>query len=114
MAEFFEMSSTRVFTPGNSVESFCFDPVHHRLIVTSHYGQIKMFEVNNSMLVDLWTEEMNDAIPRAMLFVDKGNSMIVYGLETGTAWVLVFIGDAQDLTHSTEHAMIRKQQLKNS
>jgi len=46
---------------------------------------IKMYEVNAGMLIDLWIEEMNDAIPRVALFVDKGNSVIVYGLETGTA-----------------------------
>ncbi|KAF8814865.1 WD40 repeat-like protein [Phlegmacium glaucopus] len=74
----------RVFSPGDSVESFCFDPVHHHLIVTSHFSQIKMYKVNAGMLVDLWIEEMNDAIPRTALFVDKGNGMIVYGLETGT------------------------------
>jgi hypothetical protein len=80
-----EVSCTPVFTAGDSVESFCFDPVHLRLVVTSHYGQIKMYEVNAGMLIDLWTEEMNDAIPRATLFVDKGSSVIVYGLETGKA-----------------------------
>ena len=71
--------------PGDSVESFCFDPVHQRLIVTSHFGMIQMYEVNAGMLIDLWTEEMKDAIPRVTLFVDKGNSVIVYGLETGIA-----------------------------
>jgi hypothetical protein len=80
-----EISCTRVFTPGDSVESFCFDPVHHRLIVTSHFGQIKMYEVNAGMLIELWTEEMTDAIPRVALFADKGNNVIVYGLETGAA-----------------------------
>lgn len=80
-----EISCTRVFTPGDSVESFCFDPVHHRLVVTSHFGQIKMYEVNAGVMTDLWTEEMDDAIPRVTLFVEKGSSVIVYGLETGTA-----------------------------
>lgn len=109
-----EISSTRVFTTGDSVESFCFNPVHHHLIVTSHFGQIKMYKVNTSMLVDLWTEEMIDVIPRVTLFVDKGNSVMVYGLETGTAWVLlVFTRGAKGLTHSTEHAMIHRQRLRN-
>lgn len=53
--------------------------------MTSHYGQIKMYEVNAGTLVELWMEEMDDAIPHATLFVDKGNSVMVYGLETGTA-----------------------------
>jgi hypothetical protein len=80
-----EISCTPVFTPGDSIESFCFDPVHHRLIVTSHFGQIRMYEVTAGMLIDLWTEEMSNAIPRVALFMDKGNSITVYGLETGTA-----------------------------
>ena len=83
-----EISSARVFTPGDSVESFSFDPVHHRLIVTSHHGQIKRYEVQNGMLVDLWPEEMDDAIPRATRFTDRGDNVLVYGLETGTVYVL--------------------------
>ena len=50
----------------------------------SHFGQIKMFEVNAGMLIDLWIEEMSDAMPHVTLFVDKGKGMIVYGLETGS------------------------------
>jgi hypothetical protein len=46
-----------------------------------------MYEVNVGMLIDLWTEEMPDAIPRASLFMDKGNSVMVYGLETGKVYV---------------------------
>jgi hypothetical protein len=109
-----EISCTPVFTPGDSVESFSFDSVHHRLIVTSHFGQIKMYEVNAGMLVDLWTEDMTDAIPRATLFMDKGNSVMVYGLETGKVWVfLIFTKGTKGLTHSTEYAAIHKQRLKN-
>ena len=59
-----EISCTRVFTPSDSVESFSFDSVHHRLVITSHFGQIKMYEVDAGTLKDLWTEEMDDAIPR--------------------------------------------------
>jgi hypothetical protein len=44
-----------------------------------------MYEVNAGMLVDLWTEEMGDAIPCATLFMDKGDNVMVYGLETGVA-----------------------------
>jgi hypothetical protein len=102
-----------VFTPGDSVESFSFDYVHSRLIVTSHYSQIKMFEVNAGMLIDLWTEEMSDAIPRATLFMDKGSSVMVYGLETGRAWVSLVFTKGANADHSTEHAAIRKQQPKN-
>jgi hypothetical protein len=85
-----EISCASIFTPGDSVEDFCFDPVHHRLVATSHFGQIRMYEIKAGMLIDLWTEDMNDAIPRATLFMDRGNSIMVYGLETGRAWVMMF------------------------
>ena len=95
-----EISCTPVFTSGDSVESFSFDSVHNRLIVTSHFGQIKMYEVNAGMLIDLWTEEMCDAIPRGTVFMDRGNTVMVYGLETGKACVLVFTrGTNADLQH---------------
>ena len=51
--------------------------------MTSHFGQIKMYEVHVGMMTDLWTEEMSNAIPCVTLFVDKGNNVMVYGLETG-------------------------------
>jgi hypothetical protein len=47
-----------------------------------------MYEVKNGMLVDLWTEDMDDAIPRATRFTDRGDNVLVYGLETGTVYVL--------------------------
>ena len=102
-----------MFTPGDSVEIFSFDYVHSRLIVTSHYGQIKMFMVNASMLIDLWTEEMSDAIPHVTLFMDKGSSVMVYGLETGRVWVSLVFTKGANTDHSTEHAVICKQQPKN-
>jgi hypothetical protein len=43
-----------------------------------------MYEVDAGMMIDLWTEEMNNTIPCVTLFVDKGKSVVVYGLETGT------------------------------
>lgn len=32
---------------------------------------------------DLWEERVEDAIPRGISFADKGNSVMIYGLETG-------------------------------
>ena len=55
--------------------------------MTSHHGQIKMYEGKNGMLLDLWTEDMDDAIPRATWFTDRGDNVLVYGLETGTVYV---------------------------
>jgi hypothetical protein len=43
-----------------------------------------MYEVDAGIMIDLWTEGMNNVIPRVTLFVDKGKSVVVYGLETGT------------------------------
>ena len=54
----------------------------------------KAAAVGSQMLVDssiignlneLWKEEIEDAIPRAVSFVDKGNNVMIYGLETGAA-----------------------------
>ena len=64
------------------------------------------------MLIDLWTEEMSDAIPRVTLFMDKGSSVMVYGLETGRAWVSLVFTKGANTDHSTEHAAIHKQQPK--
>ena len=96
------MSNSRAFPAGDSVESFAFDPIRHRLALTSHNGMIKMYQFENGkaaavgsqMLVDssnignlneLWKEEIEDAIPRAVSFVDKGNNVMIYRLETGAA-----------------------------
>lgn len=94
------MSNSRAFPAGNSVESFGFDPIQHRLAVTSHHGIIKMYQFNNGKttsayevgclltsnlggISDLWEERVEDAIPRGISFADKGNSVMIYGLETG-------------------------------
>lgn len=37
---------------------------------------------------DLWEERVEDAIPRGISFADKGNSVMIYGLETGAVWAL--------------------------
>jgi hypothetical protein len=34
-------------------------------------------------ITDLWKEEIQDAISHAILFADRGDSVIIYGLETG-------------------------------
>ena len=43
------------------------------------------------MLVDLWTEEMIDVIPRVTLFVDKGNSVDGVWIRDGHSMGLVGI-----------------------
>ena len=42
-----------------------------------------LVDIDLGSVTDLWKEDIQDAIPRAILFVDKGNSIIIYGLETG-------------------------------
>lgn len=42
-----------------------------------------LLTLNSGTVTDLWKEEFRDAIPRAISFADKGNSVVVYGLETG-------------------------------
>lgn len=32
---------------------------------------------------DMWSDEMKEAIPRAVFFSDRGNRVMIYGLETG-------------------------------
>ncbi|PPQ97700.1 hypothetical protein CVT26_001883 [Gymnopilus dilepis] len=82
-AEFVEAWSLSVFSAGDSVEAFSFDPVHQRLAVGSHYGQIKLLRCQNGKFVEVWQDELRDAIPRAILFSDNGRSVNIFTLETG-------------------------------
>lgn len=43
-----ELSSTSVFAAGDSVEAITYDLEHRRAVVTSHYGQIKLFTVERN------------------------------------------------------------------
>ena len=36
---------------------------------------------------DMWSDEMKEAIPRAVFFSDRGNRVMIYRLETGIVWV---------------------------
>jgi hypothetical protein len=48
--------------------------------------EAKCFLTSNiGNLNEIWKEEIQDAIPRAVSFVDKGNNIMIYGLETGAA-----------------------------
>ena len=38
-----EATTTRAFDWGDSVEAIAFDPVLRRLLVSSHYGKIRMY-----------------------------------------------------------------------
>ncbi|KAJ3500742.1 hypothetical protein NLJ89_g9654 [Agrocybe chaxingu] len=60
MLDFQQISSTRVSSPGDSVEHF--------------------FESGN--LVQLWGEELSETIPRAVIFVDKGKTLVTFAMES--------------------------------
>jgi hypothetical protein len=38
-----ETGATKAFTSGDPVEATAFDPVHKRVLVSSHYGVIRMY-----------------------------------------------------------------------
>ena len=56
-----EASSTRAFYEGDPVEAIAYDPTGRRLLVSSHYGTIRMyyFDINGSSVYILRTYEMN-------------------------------------------------------
>lgn len=100
---FVEVCDTQVFSLGDSVEALAFDIAHRRLVATSHNGSIKMFcldrdgryslsaellNVDSSCIpgvlpTALWTAEHPAAIPRSVHFLNSGEDIIVYGLESG-------------------------------
>ncbi|PPQ96516.1 hypothetical protein CVT26_010432 [Gymnopilus dilepis] len=82
-AEFAEAWSLQVFTAGDSVEAFAYDPNHQRLAVSSHYGRIKMLRLQQGKFVELWEDELLDAIPRAVFFSDNGRSVLIFAMESG-------------------------------
>jgi hypothetical protein len=43
-----ELSSTSVFSAGDSVEAIAYDPEHRRVAVTSHYGHVKLVTVEQN------------------------------------------------------------------
>lgn len=78
----------RVFSSGDGVEAFAFDQCFQRFAVSSHYGKVKMFRFERGDLVELWADELLDAIPRAVFFTDKGQSVSIFGMENGTVCVV--------------------------
>ena len=74
----------QVFNRGDGVETFAFDPHVGRVAVSSHYGEIKMFRLQGTNLVELWKDSMDvAAIPRALEFVDRGEFINVFTMENG-------------------------------
>ena len=63
--------------------------VSTQFITVSLWQAISARSKCTKSMLDLWTEDMSIAIPCAMLFMDKGNSVMVYDLEMGKVWVLL-------------------------
>ena len=78
-----EVWSLRIFSAGDSVEAFVFDSNHQRLAVSSHYGKIKLLRYQQGKFVELWEDELLDAIPRALSFSDGGRSITIFAMENG-------------------------------
>ncbi|PPR03684.1 hypothetical protein CVT24_007690 [Panaeolus cyanescens] len=80
---FTQISNEAGFTSWDCVESICFSASKQRLVATSQSGKIKLFTFLDGRLVEQWERSMRGAIARASHFVDNGNNLLVYGLETG-------------------------------
>ena len=73
-----------MFNRGDSVETFAFDPHAGHVAVSSHYGEIKMLRLQGTNFVELWKEKLDvAAIPRGLIFVDRGQSINIFTMENG-------------------------------
>jgi|SRR5271169_2965920 len=98
---FFEASDIQAFNGGDCVETVNFDHINFRIVTASHNGKIKMFRLDrdgtsklrflspsplsgfNSEASLLWTVDLSEAIPRSAHFVNRGDDIVIYALETG-------------------------------
>jgi len=104
---FRELSSTAVLPFNEPVEAMDYDANNSRLVLSSHTGKIKLFQIEKNgtvyftsnidnldwapsgTLVALWRKNWNDipetkgVIPRCVQFTDKGENMVIFGLESG-------------------------------
>ena len=90
------------------VEAMDYDMKKRRLVLSSHTGKIKLFhiekngmnyfpsDVNNNLdqmtlgtLLALWSKNWNDiqeakgVIPQSVHFTEKGENIVIFGLESG-------------------------------
>ena len=73
-----------VFNHGDGVEALAFDIVSQRVAVSSHYGELKMLDLQGTNLVQIWNDKVDTfAIPWGLIFVDRGQSINIYMLENG-------------------------------
>ncbi|PPQ82449.1 hypothetical protein CVT24_002470 [Panaeolus cyanescens] len=74
-----------IFTNFDCVESMTFSFSKQRILATSQAGKVKLFRFSQGQVSQLWERTFKDAIPRSSLFLDDGDTVQVYGLETGEA-----------------------------
>lgn len=52
--------------------------------MSSHYGEVKMLRLQGNDLVELWKDKLDvSAIPRALAFIDRGESINIFTMENG-------------------------------
>ncbi len=86
--QFIQILVKNIFTAGDSVEAFDYNPSTRQLAVTSHYGRVSLYELLGGELYLVWSKELPDCIPRAIRF-EPGSArrVIIFALETGKLWV---------------------------
>ncbi|KJA21883.1 hypothetical protein HYPSUDRAFT_55206 [Hypholoma sublateritium FD-334 SS-4] len=82
--EFVQILNKNIFAAGDSVEAFDYNPESRRLVITSHYGHVSLYNHFGGDLNHVWSKELPDYIPRAVRFHRRGvNTAIIFTLETG-------------------------------
>ncbi|KDR65526.1 hypothetical protein GALMADRAFT_148633 [Galerina marginata CBS 339.88] len=87
-SHFVEIVDAQIFDTGISVEAIAFDPNQQRLVTAGHNGSVKMFRLNKegnlpTPLVALWNVDPSQAIPRSLHFLNKGEDLMIFHLESG-------------------------------
>lgn len=98
-----ELSAVRAFEPNDSVEAIAYDAKMSRLAITSHLGNIALYEVGKNgkklwvsqfhrsspmsgTTCEIWTASVGSdrpAIARSVSFYDAGRKLLIFVLETG-------------------------------
>ncbi|KDR82488.1 hypothetical protein GALMADRAFT_134096 [Galerina marginata CBS 339.88] len=111
-SHFVEVSDSQIFEAGSSIEAIKFDPNQQRLAIASHNGSVKMFRFNKegnspTPLIELWTVNPSQAIPRSLHFLNSGEDLVTFHLESGET----FYYDSQ--TAALKHSRTMKTPIGN-
>ncbi|PPQ84073.1 hypothetical protein CVT24_002417 [Panaeolus cyanescens] len=84
-AEFQELDCVRAFFEDNFVEAMAFDPTHKRLVVSSHKGGLKLYQMeSNGTLIEKWEIPSQSArLVRGIHFVEQGQKFLTFTMESG-------------------------------